>query len=89
MAANGYTVVSNDPRAPRLTGVNRHEMQDVQAGASTDDKTLDDEGGPVSAFGRGAADKTITYLALYRNGTKCYININAALNGIEVSTVKP
>lgn len=90
MAGNPFTVVSNDPRAPRLTGVNRHEMQDAQAGANTDDKTLDDEKGPVSAFGRGVSDPNVTYLALYNtNNTKIYIYPDAAGTGLIVTSVKP
>lgn len=90
MAANPLTVVSNDPRAPRLTGVARHEMQEAQGGADTDDKILDDEVGPVMSFGRGVNDPNVTYLALYNtNNTKVYIYPDAAGTGIQVSTVKP
>jgi len=65
-------------------------MQEAQAGAAADDKILDDEDGPVMAFGRGASDPNITYLALYNtNGTKCYIYPNAAGDGTITSSVKP
>jgi len=89
VASNPLTVVSNDPRAPRLTGVARHEMQEAQGGAATDDKILDDEVGPVMSFGRGATDTLVTYLALYRNGTKTYIYPNATNDGLVVTSVKP
>jgi len=90
VAANGYTVVTNDPRTTRLTGVNRHEMQEAQAGAKTDDKVVEDELGGVFATGRGVLDKNVTYIQLYNtSGTKVYIYPNAAGNGLVVSTVKP
>lgn len=90
MASNPFTIVSNDPRAARLTGVARKEMQEAQGGADTDDKILDDEAGPVMAFGRGVNDPNVTYLALYNtNNTKVYIYPNAAGDGVQVSTVKP
>lgn len=90
MAANPLTVVTNDTRASRLTGVARHEMQEAQGGAQGEDKVLDDEKGPVMSFGRGVLDPNVTYLALYNtNNTKVYIYPNAAGNGVQVSTVKP
>lgn len=90
MAANGFTVVTNDARAARLTGVSRHEMQEAQAGAQSDDKVVEDEFGGVFATGRGATDQKVTYIQLYNtNGSKVYISPNAAGNGLIVSTVKP
>lgn len=90
MAANPLTVVSLDPRATRLTGVARHEMQEAQAGAQADDKVIDDEFGGVFATGRGVTNPLITYVALYNtNSVKCYIYPNAAGDGVIVSTVKP
>jgi hypothetical protein len=89
VAANPFTVVTNDPRTARLTGVARTSMQEAQGGADFDDEILDDEVGPVMAFGRGVSDPTVTYLALYRNGTKVYLYVNADLDGAIVTTVKP
>ena len=86
----GYTVVSNDTRATRLTGVNRHEMQEAQAGADADNKVIEDEFGGAFATGRGATDPNITYISLYNtNNVLCYIYPNAAGTGIIVSATKP
>jgi len=84
-----FTIVTNDPGAARKTGVARHEMQEAQGGAATDDWILDDEFGPVASFGRGTADTLITYLALYRNGIATYFYPNATNDGVIVSSVKP
>lgn len=85
-----FTVVTNDTRAARLTGVARHEMQEAQGGADFDDKILDDEVGPVMAFGRGVSDPNVTYLALYNtNNTKIYIYPNEDGDGLIVTSVKP
>ena len=90
MSANSFTIVSNDARATRQTGVARHEMQEAQAGAQTDDKVFDDEVGFVFAFGRGVNDSNVTYLALQNtNLQKVYVYPNAAGNGVVVTTVKP
>lgn len=90
MAANPLTVVTNDARAARLTGVSRHEMQEAQAGAQADDKVIEDEVGGVAAFGRGVTDPNITYLVLYNtNAVRVYIYPNAAGDGVQVSLVKP
>lgn len=89
MAGNPFTVVTNDPRAARVTGVARHEMQEAQGGADFDDKILDDEVGPVMAFGRGASDPLVTYLALYRDNTKYYIYVDGLGTGLVVTSVKP
>lgn len=89
MAGNPMTVVTNDARTARLTGFARHEMQEAMAGAQSDDKVLDDEFGPVMAFGRGATDPLVCYLALYRNNTKTYIYVNATNDGLVVTTTKP
>lgn len=90
MAANPLTVVSNDPRTTRLTGVNRHEMQEAQAGANTDAKVVEDEVDGVWATGRGVNDPNVTYISLYNtNNTRIFIYPNAAGNGLIVTSVKP
>lgn len=90
VAANPFTVVSNDTLAPILTGVARHEAQETQGGADTFDKVLVDEVGLAVAFGRGESDSNITFIALYNTGgTLCYIYPNTAGTGIIVSTSKP
>lgn len=89
MAGNPFTIVSNDPRPARITGVARHEMQEAQGGASTDDKNLEDESGPVMSFGRGASDTLITYIALYRDGVKYYVYVDSLGTGLVVTSVKP
>ncbi len=90
MPANPFTVVSNDPRATRITTAERHEMAEMGVLSGGDVKSGEDERGEVWAEGRGVNDLNITYLKLYNtNGTACYIYPNAAGTGIIVSPTQP
>jgi hypothetical protein len=90
MSANPFTVVTNDPRAARVTSAERHEMAEMGNLSGGDIKTVDDEVAEVGAFGRGVSDPNVTYVKLYNDaGVACYIYPNAAGDGIVVSTVQP
>lgn len=90
MAANPFTVVTNDARTTRLTGAQRHEMQEVQGSPSREGKVFFDEVGTLKIVGRGESNPLITYSAHFNsNNVLCYIYPNAAGNGIVVTTVKP
>lgn len=90
MASNPFTVVSNDTRAKRVTGVARHEMQEAQAGADTFDYILEDERGSVMFAGRGTTDRKVTYIMLHNtNGTRCFIYPNSSGTGLIVTPVNP
>lgn len=85
-----FTVVINDSRAAKFTGMSRHEMQEAQPGTGKETKLIFDEKGLVKVIGRGETNSLITYTGMYNaSGTLCYIYPNAAGNGITVSTVKP
>jgi hypothetical protein len=92
MAANGFTIVENNPSAKRNTGVGRHEMKEIAAGNNGEMKFGSDDFGDgiVYLFGRGETDKNITYVALKNTGgTLCFIYPNAAGTGIVVTPTKP
>jgi len=90
MASNAFTVVTNDARAAKITGMQRHEMQEAQPGTGNETKVIVDEVGVVCIIGRGETNPLITYKALYNaGGTLCYVYPNAAGNGVLCSTVKP
>ena len=90
MPGNPMTVVTNDARAAKFTGLSRHEMQEAQPGTGKETKVLVDERGIVCIIGRGETNPLITYKAFYNaGGTLCYIYPNAAGNGVLCSTVKP
>ena len=85
-----FTIVTNDARAAKITGTQRHEMQEVQGTSSRELKVYFDEVGLVALIGRGETDATLTYVALQKTGgTLTYIHPNAAGDGIVVTTVKP
>jgi hypothetical protein len=90
MASNAFTVVTNDARAAKVTGMQRHEMQEAQPGTGKETKVIFDERGLIAVIGRGETNPLITYKALNNAaGVLCYIYPNAAGNGVLCSTVKP